>query len=283
VADVQLENGYTRIANELLEAVTRYPFNATQLKIILVLWRFTYGFSRKEHDISETFLLKALNFKKTQLRQLKRELKSLIEANVIHIVREASPITSRILAFNKNYEQWCLKRHQVTKKTPGDELDTTQVSKKTPPMSTHFESKNGLEPSNINGLDGVVTKKTPGDELDTQEIKYLNKNIKKMSIDDFFEQLWSLYPRKRGKGQVSKAQKERLFRIGLDELTRAIERYKQEIAGKDEQYVMYGSTFFNSGYIDFLDTNYKDKTEPKPNAEYLRLKEMVNGGQSAGV
>jgi hypothetical protein len=102
-------------------------------------------------------------------------------------------------------------------------------------------------------------------------------------VNDFFEKVWALYPKKRGKGQVSKTQKEKLYRIGLDELTRAINRYKQETAGKDIQYVMHGSTFFNSGYVDYLDANYKDKTEPKPNAEYLRLKEMVNGGQCAGI
>jgi len=41
VASPQLENGYTPIANELLEAVYSADLNATQLKIVLFIMRYT--------------------------------------------------------------------------------------------------------------------------------------------------------------------------------------------------------------------------------------------------
>lgn len=85
------------------------------------------------------------------------------------------------------------------------------------------------------------------------EFERASKPTKK-EIDDFFERIWKLYPKKRGKGQVSDAKKRTLFSIGIDEMTRTVERYKKE--HKDMKYVQNGSTFFNSGYVDYLDENY---------------------------
>ncbi len=84
---------------------------------------------------------------------------------------------------------------------------------------------------------------------------------KKSEIDDFYEEIWRLYPNKRGKGQVSNTQKRLLFDIGIEELTRAIERYKKDLQKEGWRKPQYGSTFFNSGYEDYLDANY----EPPPN------------------
>lgn len=97
------------------------------------------------------------------------------------------------------------------------------------------------------------------------------------SLDDFYESIWDLYPLKKGKGKVSKTKKQVLQRIGYEQIKRCVERYVSDInfTGK-QKYMMYGSTFFNSGYVDYLDENYetppissqeicesvKDKEEP---------------------
>lgn len=120
-----------------------------------------------------------------------------------------------------------------------------------------------------------------GEELDTQQpannqpttnqqpantdknVKNL-KNDKKDILSDFFDSLWKLYPKKEGKGQVSKSQKEKLHKIGIDEMTRAITRHSLAKSGTDKKFWKNGSTFFNSGYVDYLDVNYK---EDKPTRE----------------
>ena len=72
-----------------------------------------------------------------------------------------------------------------------------------------------------------------------------------------FERLWILYPNKKGKGQVSDSAKLKLSQIGYDEMVRAIDRYKAELEkDKDWRKPQNGSTFFNSGYVDYLDVNY---------------------------
>lgn len=94
-----------------------------------------------------------------------------------------------------------------------------------------------------------------------------DKNQSPGDIDLFFDELWSRYPKKKGKGAVSKTKKKVLYRIGIDELSRAIERYTTEFSstGKDNQYMMYGSTFFNSGYVDYLDAEWeKNNTNTNP-------------------
>lgn len=86
----------------------------------------------------------------------------------------------------------------------------------------------------------------------------VNKNT--MCIADanaLFESLWKLYPLKRGKDKVSDTNKLKLLEIGLDEMSRAIDRYKTEWEkDSDWRKPQNGSTFFNSGYVDYLDANY---------------------------
>lgn len=102
---------------------------------------------------------------------------------------------------------------------------------------------------NVNAESGI--------DSDTDSGIDSKKSQDKASFDDFFDQCWQSYPRKKGKGQVKDATKKRLAKeVGLEQMLRCIERYKAEMVGKDEQYVMYGSTFFNSGYVDYLDENY---------------------------
>ena len=87
------------------------------------------------------------------------------------------------------------------------------------------------------------------------------KKVKKAEIDSFFESVWKLYPTKRGKGQVSDAKKRKLFEVGYENLKVAIQRYMDELGKEEWRKPQNGSTFFNSGYIDYLGDNYLPSTE----------------------
>ena len=100
-----------------------------------------------------------------------------------------------------------------------------------------------------------------------EKSKEENKNtLCKADALALFERLWKLYPSKKGKGQVSDSKKMKLLQIGFDEMERAIKRYEAELKkDADWRQPQNGSTFFNSGYIDYLDANYeesKDKSKP---------------------
>ena len=78
-----------------------------------------------------------------------------------------------------------------------------------------------------------------------------------------FERVWKLYPLKKGKGKISDAAKKRIAAIDYNEMARAIERYKKYVDSVDYLHYQNGSTFFNSGYIDYLDANYTVANTPK--------------------
>lgn len=100
---------------------------------------------------------------------------------------------------------------------------------------------------------------------DTREDKVIKGNNKnnmcKADALALFERLWKLYPVKKGKGQVSDAKKMKLLKIGFEEMERAIERYKQYVDSVDYLQYQNGSTFFSSGYIDYLDANYEKSVQ----------------------
>lgn len=89
----------------------------------------------------------------------------------------------------------------------------------------------------------------------------------KAEIDDFFESLWKLYPVKKGKGQVSKAKRTELYNIGEAEMHRAVHRYLTELKkDADWRKPQNGSTFFNSGYVDYLDANFEPQERQPVNS-----------------
>lgn len=94
-------------------------------------------------------------------------------------------------------------------------------------------------------------------------------------VEVFFEKIWSLYPSKKGKGKISNTKKKELYKLG-EELERCISRYIKFVEGERERgfqslKFQNGSTFFNSGYVDYLDSNYLEKEEEKPKRPPLKL------------
>ena len=82
----QLENGYTKIANELLEGILLADLNKEELKITMAIIRQTYGWGKKEAAISiSTFeLLTGID-----RRHIARSLKTLLEREMISRVAGA--------------------------------------------------------------------------------------------------------------------------------------------------------------------------------------------------
>jgi phage replication O-like protein O len=138
----QIEDGYTRIANEILENIMKVSLNGTQFRIVLAVWRFTYGFQRKEHDLSLSFLAKAIGASKSQID---RELSALIERNIITVVG-AGERGSRVVTFNKNYCEWtdCTPRRGLYS-TSSTEVSSTV---RTEPYSTLSTKKEKTKEKN---------------------------------------------------------------------------------------------------------------------------------------
>lgn len=103
MASPQLKNGYTRIANEILLQIMRVNLNGTQFRIVMAIWRYTYGYKgRKEHEMPLSLIASLINASRSQVN---RELADLIERQIISS-SGIGPSGGRVLGFNKDYEKW---------------------------------------------------------------------------------------------------------------------------------------------------------------------------------
>ncbi|KNF09840.1 phage protein [Gottschalkia purinilytica] len=105
-------------------------------------------------------------------------------------------------------------------------------------------------------------------EEDINKNEKNEKNDKKNIYSAKVEEIWNLYPQKRGKATAVKKIPKLIEKYSFEQLQRCIERYASYVEYKrstdfPDLKFQNGSTFFNSGYVDYLDENYKE--EPKTN------------------
>lgn len=115
-------------------------------------------------------------------------------------------------------------------------------------------SRNG---ENVDRISTSKVKESKGNDINIMCKNTSTAGNGKSEADRLFEELWSLYPNKKGKAQVTAKMKAKLLKIGREEMKRAISRYEAELK-KDASWKnpQNGSTFFNTGYVDYLDSNY---------------------------
>jgi len=104
----------------------------------------------------------------------------------------------------------------------------------------------------------------------TKNFPNKDSSIKDSSIKDIYivqsEELWHAYPSKKGKANAMKKIPKLIQQYGYEQMLRTIERYIQDVEYKRNngfKTLQYknGSTFFNSGYVDYLDENYTEHEE----------------------
>ncbi|MDR0925936.1 MAG: conserved phage C-terminal domain-containing protein [Hungatella sp.] len=122
MSNPQLEDGYTRIANELLEAVSRADFNGAQLRILFCLIRNTYGFGRKECDFSNSFVAKGTGLSKSSIIAV---INSLQEGKVIVVTQQSTFNSPRKVKLNKHINEWSVLPPQWQTSKPGTDITTS--------------------------------------------------------------------------------------------------------------------------------------------------------------
>ncbi|AOM40523.1 replication protein [Xenorhabdus hominickii] len=93
-----LEDGYTKIANELLESLTHSDLTVRQLRLMLALIRKTYGFSKKSDRISDSQLADASGLSRQNVNKAKKEL---ISMNYILLNESKIGVNKEISAWKK--------------------------------------------------------------------------------------------------------------------------------------------------------------------------------------
>ena len=140
-------------------------------------------------------------------------------------------------------------------------------------LSTQIKSRVANLSLSEQSSDRKVSQKK-GEEKKVNQIKESKSN----NIEHF-NNAWLLYPRKIGKKIIldSKTKLSEISSISIDEWTRIIKRY--ETTKPDYQDFAHGSTFFNKGYYDFIDSVYvesKEVTEQSLTYEQKRYKKELD-------
>ena len=102
----QKENGYTPIANELLEAIMLHGFSKRQLLIIMAICRMTFGYSKKSDALSGWQISKITGIDRSDIS---KSIDELSKINVL-IKHESGRFSHGIfvneVSINKYYDKW---------------------------------------------------------------------------------------------------------------------------------------------------------------------------------
>lgn len=99
-ASPQLEDGFIRIANELMEAILGFGFSHREVVVLFSIIRKTYGYGKKTDDISASQLT---DLCKVPRQHVTTTLNSLAQCNVI---TKSPGKFGTIVGIQKNHKKW---------------------------------------------------------------------------------------------------------------------------------------------------------------------------------
>lgn len=121
-------------------------------------------------------------------------------------------------------------------------------------------------------VDGVNNKSIVCPSGDGRRSPKRSRSPSSAEVNAHFEELWALVPRKEGKASVKDSARRKLLGVSVDEMSRAVERYKAQVrADRDggfERKWLMGSTWFNEErWRDYAGDDY---TPPEPQESQVK-------------
>ena len=244
----------SRIKDENYYQVSGWMLNRLGLKgTALDVYAIIYAFSQDGESCFTGSLQYLSDFTNTSRQTVINTLKDLVEKG--YLVK----CESLVNGVKYNTYQAIRNPEEGSQKTlPGVKKLDGAVKKLDSDQSKNFTG----------GSQKTLPNNKDNNKSNNKEYKELCATVSKKTVDEFFNSIWQLYPVKKGKGQVSDAKRKALYMIGYKEMARAIDRYKKDLK-KDASWrkPQNGSTFFNSGYVDYLDENYMEGGDANGTAE----------------
>ncbi|EOE1544267.1 replication protein [Providencia rettgeri] len=188
VAD--LDNGYTRIANELLEAVMLANLTQHQLLVFFAIARKTYGYNKKSDWVGNEQLSKLTGMLPHKCSAAKSELVS----------RGILLAEKRHVSINKNIHEW--KEKQVYPK----KVNLPESGKKTLPESGKSDYPNQVNTKDNTTKEKKDNKNTMSEEVRSTDEKSNSEPVKQDPFIEPFEKIfWIAGMRKVGKDKCKTA------------------------------------------------------------------------------
>lgn len=125
MANPILEEGYTRIANELYKALYMAELSGSELRVVHFVLYNTYGYNRNTRTLTASYISKGTGI---SLRTLRTSLNSLVEYKVLFSI--GAKASAKMFGINKNYEQWIFKNGKKLPKIKGTQKQAPPTEKR---------------------------------------------------------------------------------------------------------------------------------------------------------
>lgn len=126
------KESYTKIPNDILEAIYAQKLNGSQYAIMLLLWRKIFGFHHCEEKISAGYISKGTGL---NIKTVKKELSALATMNIIQIISNGQRSMNTI-KLNKQVGSWLgVKQPLVVNRPPTGEQMTPKPSGQSTPSA----------------------------------------------------------------------------------------------------------------------------------------------------
>ena len=132
----ELNDGYLKIANELVSQFVKLKITAAQWNILFLVMRETYGYNRKSKGLAVSYVAKAIGVSEFRTGKAIQEL---IRRNILIEYSESTPRASREIGINKYYLEWDRDNADVTSDPTGARGHADVTSDPTPAL--------GLDPT----------------------------------------------------------------------------------------------------------------------------------------
>ena len=142
MANPQVENGHTKIANEILDHLIAANLSGQEMRIALFVIRKTYGFHKTEDFISLSQMMEALGISKIRASQV---VNSLVLMKILTVTENINGLTKKY-KFNKDFEQWDTVKENINRK--GKTKSTVKVFRN-PPLRKNATTKETITKETI--------------------------------------------------------------------------------------------------------------------------------------
>lgn len=142
MASPQKENGFTPIANEILENLVKACLLGSEYQVVLFVLRKTYGWNKKQDIISLTQFELGTGLSRPTIV---KTLKNVLTKNLL--VKTPLPRDKYAFSFNKNYESWVVKAPLLVKSKGVYSKDALTESGKH--ALTHKRKKETIQKSSL--------------------------------------------------------------------------------------------------------------------------------------
>jgi phage replication O-like protein O len=195
MASPQTEDGYTKIANEIMDALCRIRIPGEEMQVLNAILRKTYGWQKCEDAIALSQFVEMTGMNKPHIIQ---SIKGLLLKKVI-IVTEKGNSSAKVYKFNKDYDKWIPLPKKVM--LPKTVISVTENSNASLPKTVPTKETNTKEKKERNFV--ALPEWLPSETW--QEYLEMRKRIKKPLLERSFPRVWKELEKLKKAGNAPEA------------------------------------------------------------------------------